>query len=186
MQPKVYFQKTDTRARLPERAHATDAGYDLYSIDHIILKPGERAMVRTGLRMALPEPRHMFIGEYPYQQPSDLGLSELLVGFTFPQEVEVCWEAQIRPRSGNAFKHGLTVINTPGTIDSGYRGDINVLLVNLGQEAVEIRPGDKIAQMVFNLVVHPVIEIAETLMDSDRGEKGFGSSGTVSKLKTRE
>jgi len=177
--PEVLFKRVHPAAKLPTRAHMTDAGYDLYSIDHIIIGPGERAMVRTGLQMAMPGPVSMFAGEYPHWEDSETSPAAALIGFDFPQVFHVCWEAQIRPRSGSAFKRGLTVINTPGTIDSGYRGDINVLLVNLDGESIEIRPGDKIAQMVFNLVVHPQLKVVDELPESDRGEKGFGSTGGV-------
>lgn len=85
-------------------------------------------------------------------------------------------EAQIRPKSGLACK-GLTVINTPGTVDSGFRGEIKVLLVNFGDVPFPIEKGTKIAQMVINKIEHPVIELVRELTESDRGEGGFGSTG---------
>jgi len=186
MQPRVLFKKTHPAARIPKQAYDTDAGYDLYSIDHVILKPGERAMVRTGLQMALPEPFTLGVNDlsrgkestivgYEVRGPRTMAVLKPDVTWM----VKACWEAQVRPRSGAAFKKGLTVINTPGTIDSGYRGDVNVLLVNLGDEEIEIQPGDRIAQLVFNLTVHPqLVEVAE-LPQSDRGEGGFGSTGGI-------
>lgn len=87
-------------------------------------------------------------------------------------------EAQIRPRSGLAAKHGVTVLNSPGTIDSDYRGEICVLLINHGEEDFVIEPGMRIAQMVFSRITTVCFEITENLEASQRGEGGFGSTGT--------
>jgi dUTP pyrophosphatase len=89
-------------------------------------------------------------------------------------------EAQIRPRSGLALKQGVTVINAPGTIDSDYRGEIKILLINLGQEPVEITDGMRIAQMVLAPILRPKITHRDTLDDTERGSGGFGSTGTGS------
>ncbi len=86
-------------------------------------------------------------------------------------------EAQLRPRSGLALKHGITLLNTPGTIDEGYRGELGVILVNLGQEPVEVVPGMRIAQMVIAPVLRVAVEESETLGETCRGEGGFGSTG---------
>ena len=86
-------------------------------------------------------------------------------------------EAQVRPRSGLALKYGVTVLNSPGTIDEGYRGEIKVILINHGEEAFKINKGDKIAQMVIMPVLTVGIEEVEILNDSERGEGGFGSTG---------
>ena len=86
-------------------------------------------------------------------------------------------EAQVRPRSGLALKYGVTVLNSPGTIDEGYRGEIKVILINHGEEAFKINRGDKIAQMVIMPVLTVGIEEVEILNDSERGEGGFGSTG---------
>lgn len=137
---------------LPLPAYATPgaAGLDLLAAlpeeRPLTLRPLERALVPTGLRLALPE------------------------GF----------EAQVRPRSGLALRHGLTVLNAPGTIDSDYRGEVGVLLVNLGSEPVTVRRGERIAQ----LVLAPVCRLAwqEGPVDRDataRGTGGFGSTGTA-------
>lgn len=130
----------------PAYATAQSAGMDLKAnIDEpIVLGSLERAMVPTGLYIALP------------------------AGF----------EAQIRPRSGLAAKHGLTVLNTPGTIDADYRGEIRVILVNLSNEAFTVNPGERIAQMV--VARHETVEWVpvEVLDETDRGEGGFGSTGT--------
>jgi dUTP pyrophosphatase len=130
---------------LPSYATPGSAGVDLAAaLDaDLLLAPGERAAVPTGIAIALPEG----------------------------------YEAQVRPRSGLALKHGITVLNSPGTIDADYRGEIQVILANLGREAVAIRRGQRVAQ----LVVAPVSRVAwqETgeLPDSGRGAGGFGSTG---------
>ena len=89
----------------------------------------------------------------------------------------VGYEAQVRPRSGLALKHGVTVLNTPGTIDSGYRGDIGVILINLGEEPFTIYNGDRIAQLVIAEYETAIFEEVDQLPESDRGEGGFGHSG---------
>ena len=91
--------------------------------------------------------------------------------------VEEGYEVQVRPRSGMACKHGITVINTPGTIDSDYRGEIGVGLINLSQGQFDIKKGDRIAQLVVNKIEQPEIEIVEELDETDRGSGGFGSTG---------
>ena len=87
------------------------------------------------------------------------------------------YEAQVRPRSGLALKNGVTVLNTPGTIDSGYRGEVGVILINLGQAAFDVRKGDKIAQMVIAPVTQPNIEETDVVDETDRGSGGFGATG---------
>ena len=87
------------------------------------------------------------------------------------------YEAQVRPRSGLALKHGITVLNTPGTIDSGYRGEVGVILINHGESPFEIRKGDKIAQMVIATVTRAEVVEADSLGATERGEGGFGSTG---------
>ena len=87
------------------------------------------------------------------------------------------YEAQVRPRSGLALKHGITVLNTPGTIDSGYRGEVGVVLINLGQEEFKVAKGDKIAQLVIAPVTQPEVAEAFDVDETDRGEGGFGSTG---------
>jgi dUTP pyrophosphatase len=107
------------------------------------LKPGERELIPTGLKMALPEG----------------------------------YEAQIRPRSGLAWRNGITMLNTPGTIDADYRGEVKVLAVNLGDEPFTIRHGDRIAQMVIAPVQQCRISEVKELPETVRGEGGFGSTG---------
>jgi dUTP pyrophosphatase len=86
-------------------------------------------------------------------------------------------EAQIRPRSGLALKHGLTLLNTPGTIDSDYRGEIKIIVINLGEQAYTLKRGERIAQMVFAPILRPVMIEVESLDRSDRGAGGFGHTG---------
>ena len=109
----------------------------------IVIQPGHREIISTGLFLELPEG----------------------------------YEAQIRPRSGLAFKHGVTVLNSPGTIDADYRGEIKVLLINHGQEAFEINDGERIAQMVIAEYTSIQWEETTQLNDTERGEGGYGSSG---------
>lgn len=130
---------------LPQYASVGSAGLDLRAFidEDIVIKPLHRALIPTGLYIALPQ------------------------GF----------EAQIRPRSGLAIKSGITVLNTPGTIDSDYRGEIKVILVNLSNEDFTIKSGDRICQMV--VAEHAVAHFTQVsvLDDTERGEGGFGHSG---------
>ena len=132
---------------LPAYQTAHAAGLDLLAAvaddAPIVLQPGTRALVPTGLTIALPE------------------------GF----------EAQVRPRSGLAAKHGITVLNAPGTVDADYRGEICVLLINHGSEAFTIRRGERIAQMVIAPVSHAKLVPVTTLPETARGGGGFGSTG---------
>jgi dUTP pyrophosphatase len=130
---------------LPEYATPHSAGLDLraHLNESVVLQPGERRLVPTGLRMALPDG----------------------------------WEAQVRPRSGLALKHGVTVLNSPGTIDADYRGPVGVILVNHGSEAFEITPGERIAQLVFAHYERTEWQIVDELDATERGEGGFGHSG---------
>jgi dUTP pyrophosphatase len=117
---------------------------DLRCLEDFSLEPMQRQLVKTGLRVAIPE------------------------GF----------EAQVRPRSGLAARHGITMVNSPGTIDSDYRGEIGVILINLGAERVEFSAGERIGQLVIAPVVRAQWQLVETLEASERGEGGFGSTGT--------
>lgn len=141
----VRFLKSDPAAQLPSYAHPGDAGMDLRSVEDAVIAPGARRLVRTGLKMQLPD------------------------GF----------EAQVRPRSGLALRHGVTVLNSPGTVDSGYRGELAVLLVNFGAEPFAVEKGMRIAQMVVAPVVRAGVEEAMELDGSARAEGGFGSSGVM-------
>lgn len=147
---------------LPEYAHVGDAGMDIrawiskesYSgfdlTSHkdgkqepcIILVPGQRKLVPTGIYVSIP----------------------------------IMFEIQVRPRSGNAIKHGLTVLNSPGTIDHQYRGEIKIILHNTGGSTHVVKNGDKIAQLVLTPVMHCVWKSVKDLSDTDRGKGGFGST----------
>ena len=139
----VKFRKIDPDAVLPAYAHPGDAGMDVRSVEALVIEPGGRKLVRTGLVMQLP-PGH---------------------------------EAQVRPRSGLALKNGVTVLNTPGTIDEGYRGEVGVILANFGAEPFTVEKGAKIAQIVIAPCLRA--EIAETseVDETVRGAGGFGSTG---------
>ena len=100
-----------------------------------------------------------------------------LIGTGIAVAIPPGFEGQIRPRSGLAVKRGVTVLNSPGTIDSDYRGEVKVLLVNLGNSAIEIRTGDRIAQLIIAPVARAVLQPVETFTDTTRGDAGFGSTG---------
>ncbi len=104
-------------------------------------------------------------------------LGRALVPCGFSMALPMGWEAQVRPRSGLAIHHGVTVLNAPGTIDADYRGEIKVALVNLGTDAYTVRRGDRIAQLVLAPVTQATWRVAETLDVTPRGEGGFGSTG---------
>lgn len=123
----------DLRANFPDRGS-------------VILDPGARALVPTGLRLAIPDG----------------------------------YEVQVRPRSGLALKHGITLPNTPGTIDSDYRGPLGVIVMNAGSERFQISHGDRIAQMIVAPVLRAQFVEVDTLSDTDRGSGGFGSTGVAS------
>ncbi|PIN84681.1 MAG: dUTP diphosphatase [Candidatus Diapherotrites archaeon CG11_big_fil_rev_8_21_14_0_20_37_9] len=104
-------------------------------------------------------------------------MQRALVGTGIAMAFEKGFEAQVRPKSGLAINHGLTLLNTPGTIDSGYRGEVKVILANLGETEYKIEKGKKIAQVVFNKIEEPEIEEVKELDSTSRGEGGFGSTG---------
>ena len=113
-------------------------------------------------------------------QPMILNPSErALVPTGFAMALPAGYEAQIRPRSGLAYKHGVTCLNTPGTIDADYRGEVKVLLINHGQEPFTINRGERIAQMVIAPITQPEFTRVEILSETARGEGGFGSTGTL-------
>ena len=115
--------------------------------------------------------------------PEDVALESLerrLIPTGLSLELPPGYEAQIRPRSGLALKHGLTCLNTPGTIDADYRGEVGVLLINLSKERVTLKRGDRIAQMVIAPTVQATLQEVEVLSDTTRGQGGFGSTGVGS------
>lgn len=141
---EVRVRRLDTDLPLPAYAHPGDAGADLLTTVDLRLEPGERALVPTGVALALPD------------------------GYV----------ALVHPRSGLAARHGLSILNTPGTIDAGYRGEVKVLLINLDpREAIELRRGDRVAQLVIQRFERArFVEVGE-LPASVRGEGGYGSTG---------
>ena len=139
---KIKMQKV-ADVPTPSYAHKGDAGVDLYSAEDCVLKPMERKLIPTGLKLEIP---------YGY-------------------------EGQVRPKSGLAMNHGITHANAVGTIDSGYRGEIKVPVINLGTEAYRIEKGKKIGQIIFAKVEEAVFEEAGQLSETTRSENGFGSTG---------
>jgi dUTP pyrophosphatase len=143
---RVPFQRLCAEAKVPARAHAGDAGHDLRSVEEVSLPPGKRALVRTGISVAIPQ-----------------GYAGLVL-----------------PRSGLAMRHGVAPVNTPGLIDSGYRGEIMVPLINHDpEETFRVKRGMRVAQLVLTHaedVTFAEVEMLETGTDG-RGEGGFGSSG---------
>ena len=144
---RVPFRRLRPEAQVPTRAYAGDAGYDLAAAEGAVLSPGERAVVRTGVAIAVPD-----------------GYAGLVL-----------------PRSGLAVRHGISLVNTPGLIDPGYRGELMVPLINHDrEETFEVVVGMRIAQLVLVRAAEARFVSVELLEESadDRGEGGFGSSGT--------
>lgn len=140
----VLIQRLDPDMPMPSYAHPGDAGADLVTTVDVTLEPGERALVPTGIALALP-----------------LGLA-----------------AFVHPRSGLAARYGVALVNAPGTVDAGYRGEIKVSVVNLDpREPVTFRRGDRIAQLVIQPVIRATFHEVEHLPGSARGAGGFGSTG---------
>ncbi len=144
---EVLISTTEADVPLPVYAHPGDAGADLTTRESLVLSPGQRATVRTGVRIALP------------------------AGYV----------ALVHPRSGLAARHGVTIVNGPGTVDAGYRGEISVTLLNTDAATpVEFAVGDRIAQLVIQRVEQATFVPVTDLPGSHRGEAGFGSTGRVS------
>ncbi|WP_300680419.1 dUTP diphosphatase [Nocardioides sp.] len=142
----IALVRLDPELPIPSYAHPGDAGADLMTTVDLHLAPGERALVPTGVAIALPE------------------------GYV----------ALVHPRSGLAARHGLSIVNTPGTVDAGYRGEIKVLLINHDpHEAIELRRGERIAQLLIQRVERATFVEVESLPESVRGAGGYGSTGTA-------
>lgn len=141
---KIPFLRLDPELPVPVSAHDGDAGFDLHAREDVVLKPGEWAMVPTGVAVAIP------------------------IGHT----------GLVAPRSGLAARHAIAVVNGPGVVDSGYRGELKVILINHGHADIHLERGDRIAQLV--VVPVPEVELVEVaeLPGSERGERGFGSTGS--------
>jgi dUTP pyrophosphatase len=141
---EILVRRVDPELPLPSYAQPGDAGADVVSAVDVDLAPGERAVVPTGIALALPS------------------------GYA----------AFVHPRSGLAARHGVTLVNAPGTIDAGYRGEVRVVLLNTDpREAIHVRRGDRIAQLVVQRVEQAVFSQVDELPESPRGEGGFGSTG---------
>jgi dUTP pyrophosphatase len=140
---KIPVLRLDEQLPLPAHAHPGDGGTDLVARNRVALEPGERALVPTGIAVAIP------------------------VGYA----------GLVTPRSGLAVRHGLTVLNGPGLVDSGYRGELKVTLVNLGAEPAVLERGDRIAQLVIVPVETQELTPVTELPESARGSGGFGSTG---------
>jgi dUTP diphosphatase len=140
---RVPVLRVDAALPLPAYARPDDAGLDLYAAEPVTLAPGARALVPTGIALAIP--------------PGFAGF--------------------VLPRSGLALRHGVTLLNTPGLVDAGYRGEIKVLLVNHGDAPVSLSRGDRVAQLVVQRVERVALHPVTALPDSPRGAGGFGSTG---------
>lgn len=138
---KLSHYKGDLPAYQTELASGFDVRAQLNEV--LLLNPGERALIPTGLSFEIP------------------------VGF----------EIQSRPRSGLAFKHGISIVNTPGTIDADYRGEVKIILINHGTEPFEIKDQERVAQLILAPVVQAQFQLVEELADTSRGAGGFGSTG---------
>ncbi len=144
IQLDILVTKLDNDAVIPTYAKPGDAGADLYSISELVLAPGERALVKTGIAIALPN--------------GYVGL--------------------VHPRSGLGLKNGISVVNTPGTIDAGYRGEIGVVLINHDlKESFQVKKGDRIAQLVIQKVENAQFKMVDQLPESERATGGYGSTG---------
>jgi len=141
---RIPLKQLDPDLPVPSHAHPGDGGVDLYARDGASLAAGERAVIATGIAIAIP---HGYAG-------------------------------LVTPRSGLAARHGIGVVNGPGLVDSGYRGELKVILVNHGQETVHIARGERIAQLVVVAVMDQEFEVVEELPASTRGEGGLGSTGS--------
>ncbi|WP_123054380.1 dUTP diphosphatase [Clostridium sp. JN-1] len=140
---EVKVKRINEEAKLPEYAHKSDAGMDLFSVEEKIIDVGQTALIKTGIIIELPANT----------------------------------EAQVRPRSGLALKNSVTVLNSPGTIDEGYRGEIGVILINHGKVPFKVEKQMKIAQMVIKPVIKVSIKEVKEVSSSDRNSGGFGSTG---------
>jgi dUTP pyrophosphatase len=139
------IRRLDPRAVIPSRAYTDDAGLDLHAAHELVLGPGERGSVGTGISVEIP--------------PGHAGL--------------------VLPRSGLAQRHGIALVNAPGLIDSGYRGELRVLLLNTdARETFSVSVGDRVAQLLLTRIETPAVVEVDELTRSERGAGGFGSSGT--------
>ncbi|MDR0664477.1 MAG: dUTP diphosphatase [Helicobacteraceae bacterium] len=141
--PIIRVRRLSPDALIPQYQSANAAGFDLHALEDTEIASGDRALVRTGLAIALP----------------------------------IGYELQVRPRSGLALKHGVTVLNTPGTVDSDYRGELMIILFNADRQTFKINKGDRIAQAIIASVLRADFETTDELDETRRGAGGFGSTG---------
>jgi dUTP pyrophosphatase len=170
---RVEFKKLYEDSTVPRKAHESDAGFDLYA--HSVWKCRDNGLVEKNKNPVYPlgdesGPVRMWV-----VYPGERILVKVGIGMSMP----VGYEAQVRPRSGLALKNGITVVNSPGTIDSGYRDEVGVILLNTSKEHhFTIAPGERIAQLVIQKLPEvEVVEVDELSVPSERGNAGFGSSG---------
>jgi dUTP pyrophosphatase len=144
---RIKLKKLKEGTRLPRYMSEHASGMDLFAhlAEAVVINPGERRLIPTGVAVAIPE----------------------------------CYEGQIRPRSGLAMTDGIGIVNSPGTIDSDYRGEIKVILINLGREPFVVKAGSRIAQLVITPVVRVDLEEVEELPETLRSGNGFGHTGTL-------
>lgn len=196
---KLKIQKLSPEVQLPKRANATDSGFDLYLNDFKKAFIGNKVFVpqeefEKDLKKKKPHPKELDKAWFPVSEVEPttmpfnneihsvdnfvLGPGErVVVGTGIKATVGPGYEIQIRPRSGNAINRGLTVVNTPGTVDEQYRGELMVGLVNLSGNRVVLRKGERIAQLVVAPVILAELEEVPSLDDTARGAGGFGSTG---------
>lgn len=141
--PVIRLKKLHADAIVPAYQSTEAAGFDLHALEDAELGAGDRALIKTGLAIAL----------------------------------SAGYELQVRPRSGLALKHGVTVLNSPGTVDSDYRGELMIILINHGHETFSIKKGERIAQGVLKEVIQADFAVVDELDATERGHKGFGSTG---------
>lgn len=171
--PTLYIKRLTQTAIIPRYQHSTDSGMDLhydgptFNLDPSVVEGFETGRyIQTDLE-TFPEVKYRLVLDNSAKLSTGIAIQ-------LPPNTE----AQIRPRSGLADKHGITVVNSPGTVDEGYQGEIKVILMNLGGEPVLINSGDRIAQMVIAPVIRPsILEVKEFTESSERGDGGFGHTG---------
>jgi dUTP pyrophosphatase len=145
---ELIFEKINSNAIIPQKFSKYASGFDLSSCEHVVIEPGQVKAVSTGLRCAIRKDN---------EQDN--------------------YEIQVRPRSGLALKHGITVLNSPGTIDEDYRGEIKVILINHSKKPFVINIGDRIAQAVVCKIPSVCVTEGSVNLNTERGENGFGSTG---------
>jgi dUTP pyrophosphatase len=158
---KLYVKKLTEDALLPTKAHDDDAGYDIFASESKVVYPGKWTLVPAGISIQM---------ESDFSYPTELGIEI--------DAANMC--AMVCSRSGLALKQGVFVLNAPGIIDEGYRGEVGVILCNMNNSPYAVNKGDKIAQLVFVEALSPTITEISNLESTTRGQGGFGSTDNVS------